>query len=61
MVLVSSVGKGSDSESFQLDVRVQAGAECTKIVYSIRMRIAQARVVPNYVGCNKPFDHRESR
>ena len=60
MVLVSSVGKGLDSKSFQLAllivrVRVQAGAECAKIAYSMRVQIAQARVAPN-VGCNKPFD-----
>ena len=35
-------------------VRVQPGAECTKIANFMRMRIDQARVVPN-VGCNKPF------
>ena len=38
-------------------VRVQPGAECVKITYSMRVRIAQARVAPN-VGCIKPFDPR---
>ena len=65
VVLVSSVGKVSDYESFQLavlivHVRVQPGAECTTIAYSMRLRIAQARVAPN-VGCNKNFDSKESR
>ena len=44
-------------------VRVQPGAECAKITYAMMVRIAviaQARVAPN-VGCNKPFDPRESR
>ena len=36
-------------------VRVEPGAECAKITYSMRVRIAQARVAPN-VGYNKPFD-----
>ena len=51
--VVSSVDKGSNSESFQLAVlilrvRVQAGAESAKIAYSMKVRIAQAsyRVVP---------------
>ena len=35
-------------------VRVQPGAECAKIAYSMRVRIAPARVVPNE-GCSKPF------
>ena len=52
MVLVSSVGKVSDYEPFQLAVliicnQVQAGVECPKILHSMRVRIAQARVVPN--------------
>ena len=56
MVFLSSVTTGSDSESFQLAVlivrvQVQAGGECAKITYSMRVRIAQARVAPNYVGC----------
>ena len=42
-------------------VRVQPGAERAKIAYSMKVRIAQARVAPNYVGCNKPFGPRESR
>ena len=29
-------------------------------LHSMRVRIAQARVVPN-IGCNEPFDSRESR
>ena len=41
-------------------IRVRLGAERAKITYSMRVQIAQARVVPN-VGCNKPFDPRESR
>ena len=54
----------SDYESFQLAVlivrvRVRPGAECAKITYSMRVRIARARVAPN-IGCNKPFDPRES-
>ena len=66
VALVSSVSKGSDSESFQLAVlivcvRVQARAECGKIAYSMRVQIVQARVMPNNVGCNKLFDPRESR
>ena len=62
----SSVGKVSDYESFSklailiIRVRVQPAAECAKIAYSMRVQIAQARVAPN-VGCNKPFDPRESR
>ena len=36
-------------------VRVHPGAERAKIAYSMKVRIAQARVAPNYVGCNKPF------
>ena len=40
-------------------VRVRPGAECAKITYSLRVRIARVRVAPN-VGCNKPFDPRES-
>ena len=62
VILVSSVGKVSDYELAVLivRVRVQPGAECARIAYSMRVRIAQARVAPN-VGCNKPFDPRESR
>ena len=53
VVLVSSVGTGLDSKSFQLDVlivrvRVQAGAECAKIAYSMSVQIAQARVAPKW-------------
>ena len=59
-VLVSSVGKVSDYESFSvavLSVRVwvQPGAKCAKIAYSMKVRIAQARAALN-VGCNEPFD-----
>ena len=39
-------------------VQVRPRDECAKITYSLQ--IAQARVAPN-VGCNKPFDPRESR
>ena len=65
LVLVSSVSKVSDYESFQsavliVRVLVRPGAECAKITYSMRVRIARARVTPN-VGCNKPFVPRESR
>ena len=64
MVLVSSVGKFSAYESFQLAVlivrvRVLPRAECAKIAYSVRVQIAQARFAPN-VGCNT-FDPLESR
>ena len=41
-------------------VRVQSGAECAKITYSMLVQTAQARVLSN-VGCNKPLDPRESR
>ena len=41
-------------------IRVQLGAGCVKIAYSVRVQMAQARVVPN-VNCNKPFDPKESR
>ena len=56
MVLISTVGNVSDYESFQLavlivHVRVQPGAECAKIAYSMGMRIAQARVAPK-IGYN---------
>ena len=68
VVLVSSVGWGSDYESVQLincivlivRVRVRPVAKCAKITYSMRVRIALARVAPN-AGCKKPFDPRESR
>ena len=43
-----------------VQVQVQPRAEGAKIAYSMRVRIAQARVAPN-VGCNEPFDPRESR
>ena len=65
VVLVSSVGKVSDYESFQLAVliicvQVRLGVECAKITHSTREQIAQARVALN-IGCNEPFDPRESR
>ena len=43
-----------------IPVQVRPGTECVKITYPMRVRIAQARAVPN-VGCNKPVDPRESR
>ena len=55
VVLVSSVWKGSDYVSFSIWCIDQAGAECMKIAYSLRVRIALDRVAPN-VGCNKSFD-----
>ena len=67
VVLVSLVGKVSDCmyESFQLAilivcVQVQPAAECVRITHSMRVRITQGTLSPN-VGCNKPFDPRESR
>lgn len=52
MALVRTVRRGSDSESFQLAkfivrVRIKAGAECAKMIYSMWVRTAQARVAPN--------------
>ena len=56
VVLVSSVGKVSDYDRFQLAEsivrdRVQPRAEYAKTACSLRVRIAQATDAPN-VGCN---------
>ena len=42
-------------------VRIQTGAECAKIAYSMKVQIDQATVAPNNVGCNKPVYSRVSR
>ena len=41
-------------------VQVRLGGECAKIVHFMMVQIAQAKVVYN-VGCNEPFETRESR
>ena len=55
VILAQSVRSSWDYESFQLAVlivcvRVEVRAECVKIEYSMRMRIAQAKVMPNVGG-----------
>ena len=41
-------------------VLVQPGAQCEQIAFSVRVRIAQGRIVLN-VGCTTPFDPTECR